>query len=280
MWCFSNVSRLPAPSTQTDVLCLAPLSLVGIILSSLLCIGCEKVIDLNLKQADPVIVIEGTISDQENIHEVHISNTVAFSTEGTANPVTGASVSIREEQGNARYFKEVAPGVYRIVNYLAYPGRTYHLKVVLQNQTYEASSLMPLPVPIDSIGTVWSSFLGNQDKQVGLIYRDPPDESNYYHYLMWVNGVPSRQIFIYNDKYTNGKQVQRNLTDENIILKTGDEVEIEQQSVDEAVYTYFNGLANNSGSAVAPANPISNFSNGALGYFSAYSVSRAFMHVE
>jgi hypothetical protein len=45
-------------------------------------------------------------------------------------------------------------------------------------------------------------------------------------------------------------------------------------SVDQGVYTYFYTLNQNTGrNSGAPANPVSNITNGALGYFNAYSVT-------
>jgi hypothetical protein len=57
-------------------------------------------------------------------------------------------------------------------------------------------------------------------------------------------------------------------------ISSGDYVTVALQSIDKGVYEYFRTLnqANNSGQSATPANPVSNFSNGALGYFSAYAV--------
>ena len=58
------------------------------------------------------------------------------------------------------------------------------------------------------------------------------------------------------------------------IFDVGDTVTYELISLDKGAYEYFNSLQElvnvNPGSA-APSNPVSNFSNGALGYFSAWS---------
>ena len=85
---------------------------------------------------------------------------------------------------------------------------------------------------------------------------------------------------VLNDNRNDGNQVRTSL-----MMKTfqsGDLVEIELIHFDEASYNYFSTLGDiigssrgpNSGSA-APGNPISNWTNGALGYFSAYSADVA-----
>ena len=57
----------------------------------------------------------------------------------------------------------------------------------------------------------------------------------------------------------------------------GDTVWVDLLSIDKASYDYFNTLNNiltsdRSPTSLAPANPNTNLTNGALGYFAAYSV--------
>lgn len=253
--------------------------------------GCEEVIDIDLKDADQVLVIEGNVSNTETTHFVSISKTVPFASNSTDNPQSGAIVKILEEivSGSTssvitpkaeRSFTEVSSGLYQISNYRASPGRKYTLTVELADKSYQASSIMPAPISIDSIGTVTDSFFGEDQKTVSIVFQDPPNEKNYYRYLLTVNGKAITDVFAYNDKFNDGKKVQRNLYNEDLDLFRGDSVWVEQQCVDQAVYNYFNGIQSNNPGSAAPANPISNFSNGALGYFSAYGVTRAGTTIE
>jgi hypothetical protein len=61
-------------------------------------------------------------------------------------------------------------------------------------------------------------------------------------------------------------------------FSTGDTVWVDLLSIDKASYDYFNTLNNiltsdRSPTSLAPANPNTNLTNGALGYFAAYSIS-------
>lgn len=255
-------------------------------------LGCEKVIDINLNDAAPAMVIEGNISDLSTTHYVSVSKTVSFSANSTYNPVAGAVIQVLEESTDVlitglsvpakglRSFTEVSPGLYSISNYRAYPGMKYTLMVVVEEETYEAEAIMPPSIAIDSIGTVTDNIFGEEEKMVGVVYQDPPNEQNYYRFVLTINGEVSPSIFVYNDKFNDGKQVQRNLYDEDLKVFPGDSVMVEQQSITQAVYTYFNGIRSNNPGAAAPANPQSNFSNGALGYFSAHGGRRASTIIE
>lgn len=243
--------------------------------------ACEEVIDIDLKEADQVLVIEGAVSNMETTHYVYISKTVPFSSNSTNNPQSGAIVKIQEVGTSAeRTFTELSAGQYRINNYQANPGQTYRLTVEFEGKQYQASSTMPPPIAIDSIGTVTDSFFGEDERTVSLVYQDPPGKKNYYRYLVSVNGKPSNLVFAYNDKFNDGKKVQRDLYHEDLDLEIDDYVEVEQHCVDQAVYTYFNGIQSNNPGSAAPANPTSNFNNGALGYFSAHSITRASTTIE
>jgi len=255
--------------------------------------SCEKVVDVKLRESDQIVVIEGNVSNIETTHIVRISKTVAFSNNSTDNPQSNAVVRILEENAadnpssgfvvrpkGERTFTEISPGVYQIVNYKANPGMKYTLTVDFENEHYTASSIMPQPILIDSIGTVTESVFGDEEKTVGLVFQDPPGVKNYFRYLVTVNGVPSNLVFAFNDKFNDGKKVQRNLYHEDLELVRGDAVMVEQQCIDGAVYAYFNGILSNNSGAAAPGNPKSNFSNGALGYFSAHTIARAATSIE
>lgn len=255
--------------------------------------ACEEVIDIDLKDGGEVLVIEGNVSNTETTHFVKISKTVPFSSPNTDNPQSNAKVTILEERSSdsnfngypitpkaERDFTEVSPGTYRILNYRASPGMKYTLTVALENEIYVASSTMPQPVLIDSIGTVTDNFFGEEEKTVGIVYQDPPGIKNYFRYLVMVNGEPTNLVFAFNDKFNDGKKVQRNFYHDDLNLAREDAVMVEQQCIDANVYSYFNGILANNPGAAAPGNPKSNFSNDALGYFSAHTVARAATSIE
>jgi len=63
-------------------------------------------------------------------------------------------------------------------------------------------------------------------------------------------------------------------------LEAGDEVTIWLESVDKYVYEYFRTESSEGWQSASPANPTSNISNGALGYFNACSVRTISIIVE
>ncbi len=249
-------------------ICLIP---ALIILSS-----CEKVIDLELKNADPIIVIEGTVSNQSESHLVKISKTISFDQSSGFKGVKGAQVSLKSSAGLSVAFTEFTEGVYRSPRFRGTPGLTYTLDVLLEGKTYSAQSTMPLPVIPDSIGFKTLSFFGNSNIYPVVYYKDPPKIQNQYRYILKINGKLQSDL-VFEDRFNDGNAVSDIIFyDGGDDIKPGDIVDIEMQSIDRNVFKYFFALSQidgNGGPPVAPANPVSNFNNGALGIFNACTKS-------
>lgn len=237
--------------------------------------SCEKVIDVNLKNASPVIVIEGVVTNRVDSQYVQIRRTASFDQPNVFPEVSGAVVTISDGTGRVVMLREKRPGYYVVHNFTGRSGRTYSLKVLVDGNEYTAQSTMPNQVNIDSIGISVTSFFDEERKIVQLIYKDPAKVKNYYRYKLKINGKSSDNIFAFDDSFTDGRTVNRELFDFDLSSKSGDKAEIEMQCIDASVFRYWQGVDQNQsrgGASTTPANPISNISNGALGYFSAHTV--------
>ncbi|MDO8994631.1 DUF4249 domain-containing protein [Daejeonella sp.] len=238
--------------------------------------SCEKVIDLELKNADPLIVIEGTVSNQSENHFVRISKTIPFHQSASFKGVKGAQVTLKSSAGLSVSFTEVTEGIYRSPRLRGTPGLTYTLDVLVEGKTYSAKSTMPSPVIPDSIGFKTLSFFGNSNIYPTVYYNDPPKIQNQYRYILRVNGKLQGDL-VFEDRFNDGNTVSDVIIyDGDDDIKSGDIVDIEMQSIDRNVFKYFFALSQiggNGGPPVAPANPESNFSNRALGIFNACTKS-------
>jgi hypothetical protein len=89
-----------------------------------------------------------------------------------------------------------------------------------------------------------------------------------------VNGRQVDRTFSFNDRLSDGKYFRLRLFNDSTI-NPGDQVRVEMHCVDNAVWQYFNTLGQakgNNSQSITPANPVSNISNNALGYFSAQTI--------
>jgi hypothetical protein len=244
--------------------------------------ACEKVINVDLNEAAPVIVIEGMITDRSGPYQVTISRSGSYFDQPVLPVVSGAFVTISVSSGLTDTLKEIRPGLYLTSKLKGIPGKTYNLKVKADNQEYTASSTMPVHVNLDSLGLAKSQFgrfhLGTneankEDVDLHCFFFDPP-EKNYYRVNVYINDTLQTGFYrLYDDQYANGGKTE---------LRVGHAKEkhtftIELLSIDRQTFNYFRTLEDiiysNPIFGSTPANPDPVITNGALGYFGACAVS-------
>ncbi|WP_316802968.1 DUF4249 domain-containing protein [Pedobacter nototheniae] len=255
-------------------------SIPYIILMCLFLSSCEDAIDLNLKDLQIKYVIEGVITNEPGVCKVMLSQTKDFKDKNTFNGISGAIVKI-ESDGITTVLPEGNNGIYQTDKINGTPGKTYRLTVSINDQVFTASSTMPQPVPFLDFTL---KAIDYEPKRVRpkVKYKDVASVANYYWFQQYVNGKLQQRYSVSNDEFTAGQEINEYLLFENTTddesknIVKGDKLMVEMHSIDAPVYTYLFTLYNANGSAngPAPANPISNISGGALGFFSAHTVER------
>ena len=238
--------------------------------------SCRKVITLDLGNNTGQLVIEGNLTDVLGPQYVKLSRNVPFTSPNRYPPVTGAKVMLSNKSGQHIQLEEVSSGTYVVNPALGTYGETYTLTVRADSTTYTATSTMPQQVELDSISSKTSIFNSDKNQRMITVYfQDPPDAVNQYRFVMYVNHVQVNAIFAFNDDFINGKYVNLDLQENDVDIYPNDTVTVEMQCIDKPVYTYWFTLAqqqaDNPGGAIAPANPPTNITPTALGYFSAHT---------
>lgn|SRR5690606_33497346 len=253
--------------------------LILFISSALFLTSCEDVIDLPLKDAEPMLVIDGSVSSLRSSQEVLLSQMQPFDSPVRRKAISGAEVYLNENRGPWKRLVEVSDGRYIIDNMRGKPGSTYAMMVNYAGESYQAESTMPELVRIDSTGISTNTFDDSRRTPL-VLYQDPQGVKNYYYFQLMINEVVNPSIFIYNDKFNDGKVVTENLDDFSLELKNGDKVVIEIRNLDQFNFDYWRSIQSQNGGSASPGNPLSNISNGALGSFSAYSAHSVYFVVD
>ena len=248
-----------------------------LILAGIFISGCEKVIDVDLNEASPALVIQGNLSSDQKVAEVKLTMTTSYFDTLSPEKVSGAKVTLEVDNGKKIVLNETLKGVYAAFGLRPVYDTKYRLTVETKDKTYQAESVLNPPVSIDSV--TWEYDEGNSFFDAGYYlnvwFFDPPSIQNYYRIQIYRNGLLKRSmddLIVFNDRYVDGNKVEISLFNDPYYLN--DTVLVQLISLDKNAYDYFSTLGElintNPGSA-APANPNTNFSNGALGYFSAWS---------
>lgn len=238
--------------------------------------SCEKVIDVKLRNASGKINIEANYTNVPGIQVIYLRANIPFTSTNVYPPITGALVTISDQDGNKYPFFETAAGTYTAANVAGLPLNTYQLTVNTKGDVYTAKSTMPEVVNLDSLLAKNDLFGGSKHKQrISVMFQDPKGISNQYRFVLYVNGVQVKRIFAFDDEFTDGKTNTTELDQDDIDIYAGDTVKVEMQCLDLPLYTYWLTLSQQGdrgpAGSVAPANPPTNLSNNALGYFSAHT---------
>lgn len=243
-------------------------------------VSCEKVVSLNLNDAVPRVVIQGNIYDQPGPFYVKISKSVNFDESNNYPPVTGASVEITDNMNQTEILTESAAGTYNTSKLRGIPGRNYSLTVKTGSDIYQSVAFMPTAVAIDSIYFASSPFSG--EKTTTVRFNDPPYTRNFYRLVYFINNVRLMNFYVLDDELFQGASIKYALSprESGLKLAKGDLVTVWLESIDKGVFEYFRTVGHENGQSTSPSNPVSNISNGALGYFNASSVRKISLIVD
>lgn len=239
--------------------------------------SCQKVIDVNIDDAPPKVVIEAEINEGEPVY-VHLSRSIELDKNNNFPHISGANIILTDDAGNSDTLTEdnLNDDEYYIgYNIIGRPGRTYILTVAVDGETYTAVSTMPQRIELDSVTARAFSGFGDPIDFLVIHYNDPQKKGDYVRAKVWVNNWLVPDLFLEDDNFVNGNYNAATLFSGEYELADGDDIIVELNTLDKAVYDYYVELEEVSGSSqvASPSNPVTNISGGALGYFSAHTTS-------
>lgn len=212
--------------------------------------SCEEVVDVELDESPPRLVIEASIlldrQASPTTQVIRLSTTTAFF-DTEIPPAIGARVVVYDEDGMDYYFEEIHPGYYRNNELSPVEGGQYFLEVTYEDEVYEATERFVTVPPIEYVvQNDEGGFTGN-DIELRLFYTDPADEENFYLFRFMHNDL---SIQISDDELVNGNLTSQFFTSDN--LSSGDEVRFEIQGISRRFYDYMFILRSQAGAGGGP----------------------------
>lgn len=249
---------------------------IFLILSFGIVFSCTKIIEVEVNDAEPQLVIEANYDATNERVQVNLSMSKnVFS--GGVNPfITGAAVEIIDGNGATTPLVDQGDGSYLLENYAPNYLSTYSMNVTVDGVVYSAASFLPEVVQLDSLSSVFTeaSLFGAAGYVVYMNFADPAGLPNYYRAVRSVNGEALTDLgdqFIFDDSFSEGNvQTVPFFGDR---YEVGDSVVVEFRSYNKNSFDYYSqlfDLAGDGGQSAAPANPVSNWSNEALGHFATW----------
>ena len=198
--------------------------------------SCEEVIQVDLEEAEPKLVIEASIlwmkGTDGNFQNIKLSKTTPFYEDELA-AVNNASVKIMSQEGEIFDFEHQENGVFINTNFDPVLNETYTLEILYEDEIYTASEVLLPVVPIDYVEQKQSGGFAGDEYEIKAYYTDPVAEENYYLFKFFNEDV---SLEFYEDEFTNGNQIFGYYSDEDIEI--GDNIGIEIQGISKSYYEY------------------------------------------
>lgn len=245
--------------------------------------SCEKVIDVDVNDADDQTIVEAVLTDQPFNSFIILSKSGKLFEEGDPESIDSAIVEVRDQNGVVTVFNQIAPATYVNPAFVAQQGYTYDLTIMAEGNQFTSSASTPKRVEFDTtyIDYDYENPFGDIVPRVYVEFTDHPEPNTYYRVIAYKNGEKQDGTSIYDDDVNNGE-----VRDDYIYqfdFEQGDTLFVDLLSVNPAYYEYFRVLATISGNPLssAPGNPPTNIDSDAKvqGYFGVFTVDRDTLYV-
>jgi len=219
---------------------------------AIICVGisfqsCTDVIDVELNDGVPSLVIEASIDwekgTQGNQQTIKLSMSSPYF-ESSTTPVTGATVLITNTQTKDVFnFTDQENGQYMVSDFLPIIDHTYVLNIQVNGEMYTATeSFMPVP----EFSRIEQSLEGGFDDEaleVTFYFNDPKGISNYYLSSFQAESDLFPQFTDFSDEFTDGNEIfnfYEKETDgsEDEEFVSGDKVRINLYGISDQYYNY------------------------------------------
>lgn len=256
--------------------------------------ACEKGVILDLDQTESKIVIEGWVTDSVGRQFVKISRSEGFYTSGKTPRVTNATVMVADDMGtvhnyihNPNNHPDSAGYYLPEVPFTGQTGHVYYLTAVIDGQTYEAQDKLNPTVSIDRLEYRLDEDERDDPKDAGRFYevlifaKEPQETRDYYLFKFYRNGALSydeESDIYFTDDELIGEEIDGIAGASFYALN--DIAKVESYSLSREAFIFYRDLQkvlNNDGGMFNPpaADPRSNISNGALGFFQTSAIVSA-----
>jgi len=271
--------------------------------------SCTELIEIKTDNSEPVIVINGILTDEHKYQEIHISRSSPYFDDEPNAGISNALVTVESSNNEVYKFMEcdTLPGIYYSQEMWAVKENfEYHLNVKVdfdnngEDKLYQASTKILPPLYLDSAKIVPMDIMGHANYALNVYGQDPPSE-DYYLFKLSVNDslvtsklsqyIISDDVMI-NNGYIPGLTIEyfgdisewEKDTEEtrrrSLYAKEGDKIGIELSMISKGYFDFISQcvreMRGENPMFGGPASNITtNISNGGVGYFSGYCITHS-----
>ena len=263
------------------------------LLITLTVFSCTEKIEIELDDNYTRLVVEGNITTDTMKHVFLLSKTTSYYYNQLPPKVTNAKITLNDNQGNSIQLIEESEGEYSTSDdFYGIVGNTYQMTIELENEisentNFQSSSNIVNVAGIDSIKMVFEENFGKEGFWVlQLYFTDPVETEDYYMFNVYKNNILVTDTLdkvgltedsFFNGNATNGLAIAF-FNNEYHSFEVGDTIKLQMAGLNKQQYIYFIDINKTISSqnplfGGPPANAQGNITNGAFGFFGAYSTT-------
>ncbi len=248
------------------------------ITSTLILSSCEEVIEVDLNSSNPVLVAEGQIVKDSAVW-IKISYTSDYFNNEEVTFEDNASVILTDSDNNSETLTYNGDGFYKGHVLLGDVYENYTINISTDEWEYDGESTLMPPSEIYEIVVSESELQRPELDEIAysleIKFKDVSATDDYYMMKFFVNGrfdsyaLVDDKIFLFGDTVIYPAMRKEFFIDDEVIVRL--------HTVDNDAYNYYYQLnetvsdGKGPGGSSTPYNPASNFGEGVLGYFVAWS---------
>ena len=269
--------------------------------------SCTEEITIRTDNSKPVVVIYGELTNEMKRQSVKITWSSPYFDTQVNDGTSGARVRIISSDTKIYelFENETIPCLYETeTEWAVEAGITYLLQVEVDldgnKKTYEASTTILPPIIVDSITIVPMNVLGRKNYTVNLYGNEPEGEDFYLCKYSIGDSLITTKISRYEmfddtlfdgqymggsaltffDSMENREKDSERRREQTVYLETGNKVEVQISTVSKSYFEFITGCqremrGSNPFFGGPPVNIVTNITNGGVGFFTGYCISKA-----
>jgi len=225
-----------------------PYGFLTILLTSIMLFtGCEDVVEVEVNNISPRLVVEADIEWEKGEDASNQSITLSTSTDffdGSFLPVNNADVSITKlDTDEVIPFTLAGNGVYATTNFIAELGSPYQLTINYDGEDFVGYETFVLVPEVNRVvQDVALGFEGEDVVSIDFFADDVANMDNFFLLTHAVNGDPTPFLSVWDDNFQNGNELRffyrDYFDDDQEVVVAGDEIAIEFMGISESYYDF------------------------------------------
>ena len=211
--------------------------------------SCEDVIDVELNDAAPRLVVEANLNIWENgamVAAVRLTTTAPFFDDNVPY-VANAQITVTDANGVIFPFNYSQDGIY-VSNINIQQDMEYTLQIIYDQEVYTATERLYTVSPLEYVEQRNDGGFSGEDIELKAFFTDPAGEENFYLF----EGLSEKGdlLNVYSDEFFDGNRIFGYYLVED--LEAGDQVRFNIYGVNEAFYNFMFILLQQTGGGGGP----------------------------